>query len=318
MTANRGFVPPTADTSALGVHSLDHFVLEVPDLKAAQRFYTEFGLDVQERGNALVLKTFGNDHLWARIVEGRKKRLHHVSFGCYADDLAYLSQRAEDNGIEILDSPAGFESNGFWMRDPAGTLIEVQAAAKSSADHKMCGIFVSSPEGVAGAPVRAKAPAVRPRRFSHMLMFTPDTDTSLAFYANNLGLRLADRADKVAFMYGIHGSDHHILAFAQSSAPGMHHCSWDMGSIDEIGLAAMHMHDKGYQKGWGLGRHVLGSNYFHYIQDPWGSFAEYTADIDYIPADCAWQAGDHAPEDSFYIWGPEPPADFVVNYEAAN
>ena len=25
---------------------------------------------------------------------------------------------------------------------------------------------------------------------------------------------------------------------------------------------AMHMLDKGYEKGWGLGRHVIGSNFF--------------------------------------------------------
>jgi hypothetical protein len=67
----------------------------------------------------------------------------------------------------------------------------------------------------------------------------------------------------VAFMHAIHGSDHHVLAFAQSTAPGMHHCSWDVAGIDEIGLGAMSMADKGYQKGWGLGRHVLGSNALH-------------------------------------------------------
>ena len=36
----------------------------------------------------------------------------------------------------------------------------------------------------------------------------------------------------------------------------------DVGSVDEIGIGAMHMLGKGYAKGWGLGRHVLGSNYF--------------------------------------------------------
>ena len=35
----------------------------------------------------------------------------------------------------------------------------------------------------------------------------------------------------------------------------------------------------------GVGRHVLGSNYFYYVQDPWGSFAEYSYDIDFVPAD---------------------------------
>jgi len=52
------------------------------------------------------------------------------------------------------------------------------------------------------------------------------------------------------------------------------------------------------------------------VQDPWGSFCEYSADIDYAPADCDWKAEDNPPEDSFYVWGPNCPADFVHNYEA--
>ncbi len=87
-----------------------------------------------------------------------------------------------------------------------------------------------------------------------------------------------------------------MIAFARSNAPGHHHFSWDVGTVDEIGVGAMHMFDKGFTKGWGLGRHVLGSNFFHYVQDPWGSFCEYSADIDYVPADCDWPAGDHPPD----------------------
>jgi catechol 2,3-dioxygenase len=97
----------------------------------------------------------------------------------------------------------------------------------------------------------------------------------------------------------------------------MHHCSWDVASINDIGLGAMHMADKGFAYGWGLGRHVLGSNYFHYVRDPWGSYAEYSCDIDYIPVDKDWQDGDHPAEDSFYVWGPNPPQDFATNFEVA-
>jgi len=215
----------------------------------------------------------------------------------------------------LLDPPKGFESNGFWIRDPAGLLVEIKVAAKSSPDHKTAGVWSSSPEGVPGAPVRAKAPVVRPRRLSHVLVFTTEIGRAVAFYENIVGLRLSDRSDRVAFMHAIHGSDHHILAFAESTAPGLHHCSWDMSGIDDIGIGAMRMAGKGYADGWGLGRHVLGSNYFHYVRDPWGSYAEYSCDIDYIPAKQAWQAGEHAPEDSFYLWGPEPPADFTLNRE---
>lgn len=117
-------------------------------------------------------------------------------------------------------------------------------------------------------------------------------------------------------MDSVHGSDHHLIAFAKSSAPGLHHCSWDVPSVNDVGLGAMQMADKGFSAGWGLGRHVLGSNYFHYVRDPWGSYCEYSSDIDYIPVTCNWDASDHPPEDSFYLWGPEPPKDFVTNYEA--
>jgi hypothetical protein len=75
------------------------------------------------------------------------------------------------------------------------------------------------------------------------------------------------------------------------------------------------MLDRGHPHGWGVGRHVLGSNYFRYIRDPWGSFAEYSFDIDYVPHTLDWPAADHPPEDSFYVWGPEPLEEFVQNQE---
>jgi catechol 2,3-dioxygenase-like lactoylglutathione lyase family enzyme/extradiol dioxygenase family protein len=316
MTAIRGYVAPTEDVDAIGVHSLDQFVLAVPDASLAESFYANFGLDVGRVGNTMSIKTFGHDHRWGSVIEGPRKRLHHLSFGCYADDLSRLKTRIESNGVTLLDPPVGFESNGFWFRDCDGVLIEVKVAPKSSPDHKSTSIWSPAPAGIAGATVRAAAPRVQPRRLSHVLIFSSDIDRSIDFYTRNLGLRLSDRAaDIVAFMHGIHGSDHHLLAFAKSNAAGFHHCSWDVASIDQIGLGAMHMADRGHIKGWGLGRHVLGSNYFHYVRDPWGSFSEYSCDIDYVPADRRWPAAVHAPEDSFYLWGPEVPADFAVNHE---
>jgi catechol 2,3-dioxygenase len=151
------------------------------------------------------------------------------------------------------------------------------------------------------------------------LVFTTDIPKAIAFYRDVMGLRLSDRSgDMIAFMHGIHGSDHHVLAFVKSDTPGLHHFSWDVSSLDEIGLGAMHMADSGFTAGWGLGRHVLGSNYFHYVRDPWGSYSEYSADIDFIPVDKDWETGDHPPEDSFYVWGPVPPSDFAHNYETAS
>jgi catechol-2,3-dioxygenase len=318
MTAIRGYVAPTTESGALGVHSLDQFVLAVPDASVAENFYGSFGLDVQRDGQALAIKTFGHEHRWGSVVEGTKaKALHHLSFGCYAEDLPRLRARIEGAGVKLVDPPPGFESNGFWFRNHEGVLMEVKVARKVSPDQKSASEWLTVGPGVAAATVRDKAPAVRPRRLSHVLIFTSDVGASIKFYERTLGLRLSDRAsDLVAFMHGIHGSDHHMLALVKSSAPGFHHCSWDVASVQDIGLGAMRMADKGWQKGWGLGRHVLGSNYFHYVMDPWGSFSEYSCDIDYIPKEERWPAADHKPEDSFYLWGPAVPREFTLNPEA--
>ena len=61
----------------------------------------------------------------------------------------------------------------------------------------------------------------------------------------------------------------------------------------------------GHPRGWGVGRHVIGSNYFFYSQDPWGSFTEYSYDIDFIGADADWPEADHPPDGKSL---PRPPA----------
>ena len=100
------------------------------------------------------------------------------------------------------------------------------------------------------------------------LMFTSDVMRSVAFYRDVLGLRLSDHsADIIAFMHGAHGSDHHMLAFAKSDGPGLHHSSWDVPTIDAVGVGMEQMGTAGYNEGWGVGRHVIGSNYFRYIRD---------------------------------------------------
>ncbi len=301
----------------LGVHSLDRFNFSVPDLEAARKFYASFGLDLREEGNALNIHTHGHPHRWGSVVEGPKKKLQFISFGAYEDDLPRFRERLETLRVPRIDPPPGAESNGLWFRDPDGTPIEIRVAEKSSPNEKSSCESISSPPGRAGAPSCSTKPVVRPRRLAHMLVFTRDIPQAIKFYSEVLGLRLSDRSgDMIAFMHAIHGSDHHVIAFVKSEGPGLHHLSWDVPSINEIGLGAMQMADKGFTAGWGLGRHVLGSNYFHYVRDPWGSYAEYSSDVDYIPVDCDWKSGDHPPEDSFYVWGPVPPEDFAFNYEA--
>ena len=317
MTEITGHIKAQRRPGELGVHSLDHFHFVVPDLSAAAAFYSEFGLETSRKGNGLALAVRGLSHTWGLVGEGACKRHRYLSFGAFEDDIDRFARRLQEMAIPRLDPPAGVESNGLWLHDHDGNLIEIAVAPKTSPNEKSTFGHQSVGPGERGAPSRSAVARTYPRRLAHVLLFTRDVMKAIDFYTRVLGMRLSDHSGEgIAFLHGIHGSDHHMVAFAKSNAPGFHHLSWDVGSVDEIGVGAMHMLGKGYDRGWGLGRHVLGSNYFHYVRDPWGSYAEYSAGIDYVPVDCDWKSGDHPPEDSFYVWGPNPPEDFVHNYEA--
>lgn len=321
MTVIRGTIGVNKRPGELGAHSFDNFRMTVPDLTVAQKFYTEFGLDVKEEGNGLGLYTEGNTQRWMTLSEGLKKKLEGFTFAVFEEDFEPMKKRIEAQGIKLMDSPKGTSSNALWFHDNNDFLVEVIVAEKTSLDKKASfgAAETSAPANAAGSWGNSSKPHVRPIRFAHMLVFTPDVQASIDFYSRVLGLRLSDRTGNIiAFMHGIHGSDHHMIAFVTSGGKpaGLHHCSWDMGSINGIGLAAQQMADAGFTEGWGLGRHVIGSNYFHYMKDPWGSWSEYSADIDYISVDHDWAPKDHPQEDGIYVWGPELPADFVYNYEA--
>jgi catechol 2,3-dioxygenase-like lactoylglutathione lyase family enzyme len=303
----------------LAVHSVDHIAFAVPDLAEARRFYDAFGLDVRSAPGGIELHAAGTpEHCWIKISAGPGKRLRYICFGIYPEDLPRFRDKLSRAGL-LASPPAGIEpSDSLWLRDPDGTAIELRVAAKVTPNEKAMTERRSTPPGVVGSYSRAKATKVKPERLSHVALFSPDVPRSVAFYNETLGIRLSDKSlDIVAFMHGAHGSDHHMIAFVKSNGPGLHHVSWAVATLDEVGLGAAQMQAAGYPRGWGTGRHVLGSNYFFYVRDPWGSHCEYSFDIDYVPATMDWKAGDHAPDDALYLWGPDLPQDFMDNTEVA-
>lgn len=308
--------PQSKRPGVRAVHSVHDFVISVPDLAEAERFYTAFGLDVQRSDGRLALHTDGHAHAWGHVLQAPGvKRLQWLSFGLFPEDEAAFAHEIAARGLACPPHPAG-DGSGHWLLGPDGLVIQLVVAAKVAPSVRAQPHTPATPPGQGAAPARSRAGLVRPRRLSHLLMFASDVSASIAFYRDVLGLKLSDHSgDGIAFLHGAHGSDHHLIAVAKSHAGGLHHSSWDVGSVHEVGLGAEHMKAHGHDRGWGLGRHVLGSNYFYYVRDPWGSYAEYSHDIDYIPADLDWPAADHPPEDSFYVWGPTPPADFVTNFE---
>jgi catechol 2,3-dioxygenase-like lactoylglutathione lyase family enzyme len=302
--------------AALGVHSIDHFALEVPDLQAEEKFLTAFGLRVESAGDRLVLRTTDNDHVWGLVFQGGRKKLAYVSMGCYASDLGGIRAQVEAAGGRFEAPYLAGSTEGFWFRDPDGILFQVKVSGKTQPDAKTAMPDLSIPPNVRGAPARSKAPKTQPTRMSHLALFTSDVTRSLDFHIRVLGLRLADRSGEIiAFTYGRHGSDHHLLAFLSGGGPGLHHSSWDVPSVEDCGRTNTQLRAAGFDHHWGPGRHVLGSNYFNYTRDPFGQWWECSAHIDYIEKDAVWTIANFADEDSLYMWGPDMPSDFPTNVE---
>lgn len=299
------------------VRSFLHYALEVPDQTVGQRYYQDFGLmDATGSSDAVRLRAAPQRRESVLLYGGTRKRLHHLCFGAHGDDLAAVHESLRRAGVREVDPPRGAPGGGLWVRDPDGNLVtirdETPEPPPAEPPVRLNGPGYAQRQAERGAPERDRP--IQPRRLGHVLLFSPDIDRQLDFYTRVLGMKLSDRSRRViAFMRCT--TDHHNLAVLSSRAPGFHHGSFEVGSVDEIQMGAMQMADRGWRPGWGLGRHVIGSNFFYYIRDPWGSFTEYYYDLDYIPEGCAWEARDFPEEDALYVWGPPVPPDFGENTE---
>ena len=309
----------TKRPGVLAVHSLDEYVLEVPSLEDAKKFYTDFGLNVVDEGEQVGLYAHNNPHRYATLKKGTKKSLLWLSFGIYAEDLQAFNEHIERAGIQRVAPMDSDSKDSIWIESSDGFPVQIKVAMKSSPSAQAPRVFEPVCKGSGRAPASSKVAQVHPLFMSHVLIFTKDVEVSLKFYADVLGLRLSDSSGEeklgIAFMHSPHGSDHHLLAFLGSEHFGFHHSSWTVESIDKVGLGMKQMNEAGHTYGWGVGRHVLGSNYFRYTRDPWGSYVEYSFDIDFVPHDHDWPAQNHPPQDSFYLWGPDVPAEFGKNFE---
>jgi catechol-2,3-dioxygenase len=156
-----------------------------------------------------------------------------------------------------------------------------------------------------------------PLRFQHVLLFTPEFERAERWYVQTFGFGIADhQPGRVTFLLAGAGEcwDHHCFALVANAARGLHHASFEMTDMDQLGFCQRRMRDRGYAGGFGPGRQFLGSNLFAYIEDPWGSYTEISADMDQLDATWRTRRWDAIPK----LWGPDWAVDFwTANREAA-
>lgn len=306
--------------AVLGPHSV---VLEVPDVAPGVKFYTDAGLHAEVEGEVARLSCIGQRRPCITLLGGsNRKRIHHLVLRADPQQFAQVRSEVPRHGGRLIEPPAGFGAEGVWLEDPHGLRIRLLGAPADEPLRPGETFAINAPGAVvrrnrSAMHAKHELPEVKPLRLGHVLLFTPDVMRSIEFFSNALGMGLADRAqDIVAFMCARRESDHHVVAFAKSPAIGFHHASFQVATPDDVGRGGRSLIDKGNAGNWGFGRHTIGSNFFHYIQDPWGSWFEYYCDIDYIDDYSHWQPTNYGPEDSLENWGPPLPHDFVHNYEA--
>jgi catechol 2,3-dioxygenase-like lactoylglutathione lyase family enzyme len=296
--------------------------LEVPDLDVGKKFYTDAGLDAVSDGELVHLRCAGQrrDSILLIKTEG-PKRLHHLTLR--ADDLEGIEARVPDHGGIVLREAHKFEKDsGLWIQDPHGMRIHL-FETDPDPDLAVAPTFeINAP----GRRVRTRRSAilprcqyarVKPQRLGHVVVFTPDVPRSVRFMTEALGMGLADKVgDALAFCCARENSDHHVVAFAKSAATGFHHASFQVSDPDQVGRGGRALVESTGKGDWGFGRHTIGSNFFHYVQDPWGSWLEYYSDMDFIDDYAKWKPTNYGPEDALASWGPPVPHDFIHNYEA--
>jgi catechol 2,3-dioxygenase-like lactoylglutathione lyase family enzyme len=304
------------------MRSLQHYAFEVPDLEVGRRFYTDFGLEGEEVGDTVVMRCAGRDQDQVVMREGSKKRLHHISLGTSADEIDGMREALGARGVAFEDPPFDGAPDGLWFRDPDDLLVNVHIAddtpARPEPEVEVNARGHYHRLDVRGVP---EDPVVsRPRRLGHILLFTRSVPAKVEFYTGALGMKLSDTmgGDIVGFLRNGNDGDHHVIALAKSETPGFHHSSWEFGTVDDIGVATANMFERGHTHCWGFGRHVVGSNYFHYFRDPWGSLIEHFTDIDVIAEGGDWEPKDWPLDGNLSRWATEDaPDDFLMNSEAA-
>ena len=303
--------------AVMGVLSV---TLEVPDVAPGVQFYTDAGLVADVDGYIARLRCEGQDRDSILLMGGYdRKRLHHISLR--ANDLDGIRTKVSGAGGQVIDAPKDFEDSGLWIEDPHGMVLHLSDYPADPELNAAEPFTINGPSRVTRVRRSAMLPrsaysSVKPLRLGHILAFSPEPLKSVAFVTEALGMGLADRAqDIIAFTCARKNSDHHVLAFAKSPGVGFHHASFQVENPDEVGRGGRALIEKSQRGDWGFGRHTIGSNFFHYIQDPWGSWFEYYSDMDHIDDHGLWTPTNYEMEDSLAAWGPEVPHDFVHNYE---
>lgn len=297
----------------MALHRLTSITMGVPNVAETGAYYTDFGLTPD--GDGWFASLDGGRQL--RIVHAPTRRLVEVSIGVDTpDDLAAAASRLKRLGVESI-----VEKGTLTAYDQVTAVRAVLEVIPRLTQDPVAATVYNGP----GRPDRAGSRAagvlrtgrVRPRKLGHAVVGTTDFETTTAFFRDGLGFKASDYIkDHGAFLRC--STDHHNIMVLAAPVTFLHHSSWQVDDIDEVGRGASSMLEGHPERHvWGLGRHHAGSNFFWYLKDPAGNFSEYYSDMDCIVDDQLWTPEDLEGAKGLFNWGPPPPPSFLAPEDLA-
>ncbi|WP_051971663.1 VOC family protein [Massilia sp. 9096] len=293
-----------------------------PDLDVMRRFLTDFGLVEVEQDDGLLHMRCAFGYPSAYIAQqGPDSRL--LSIGVVFDPDVLAEAAAWPEAVRRGDAPRFAGDGAVTVRAPEGYEFDLLAsrAAAPGPQPEEPAVFNHGTHKTRLNAMRLVPP--RPPvvlRLGHVALKVRDVAATAAWYRERFGLRVSDSIHEgdpglpvTAFLrcdLGPQHADHHVIALAGGGDTKPHHISFEVQGLDEVGAGGKWMEMRGYQRLWGVGRHLLGGQIFDYWRDPYGNNVEHYADGDVFDAD---QPTQHYAQslDTLYQWGPPLPADFA-------
>ncbi len=301
----------------MGMHRLTRITIGVPDVEAVTGFYRDFGL--AETASGALATRDGGEQL--RLVEAPQRRLVELGIGVEnPDDLDRIERALPELGAESRKVDGALHTiepvTATRVVLTVAPLLEQEASPRPTVNRP--GSIERTNDRAAGLdrPNQSDAAPVQPRKLGHVVLGSPDQEATQRFFTEGLGFKVSDSIAGIAAFLRC-STDHHNLLVQGAPITYLHHTSWQVDDVDDIGRAATAMLDADPKRQvWGLGRHYIGSNFFWYLRDPAGNFAEYYSDLDVI--DDEWHPTAIADRRALYAWGPPVPDEFLLPVDLAS
>jgi catechol 2,3-dioxygenase-like lactoylglutathione lyase family enzyme len=291
----------------MALHRLTAVTIGVPNVPETQAYYAEFGLEAY--GDGCFATRDGGRQL--RIVHAPTRRLIEMELGAEDDDDI---ERIASNLTRIGAQPERQSRQVSTVESVTG--VRVTAAVTGRIVQLPTPVPMPNTPGRAGrtgqrAPGVLRSGRVRPRKLGHVVLGTTNLEATQRFFIDGLGFKVSDRIKDVGAFLRC-STDHHNVLILRAPVSFLHHTSWQVDDIDEVGRGASAMLQADPSRHvWGLGRHHAGSNFFWYLKDPAGNFSEYYADMDSIIDDQLWTPETFEGARGLFNWGPPPPPSFL-------